>query len=186
MQSDPLCGAGTDTWQASKGAAQSRNGLRQYSHGSKRPATQCWSVITSSACQTLKDSTQEAAAHVNPGRLKPAVALPISAVEISFAWPSAWLAALSTISSSSWASAGLIACGSILIEAREPSHLATTFTAPPPLVASTVRLARSVWICSICCCMRAACFMSFPMLDMTDVVVANYALFRHGFPRFAL
>ena len=37
---------------------------------------------------------------------------------------------------------------------------------PPPLVASTVRLARAFWICSICCCMRAACFMSLPMLDM--------------------
>ena len=44
--------------------------------------------------------------------------------------------------------------------------LATTLTAPPPLVASTVRLARSVWICSICCCMRAACFMSLPILDI--------------------
>ena len=44
--------------------------------------------------------------------------------------------------------------------------LATTFTAPPPLVASTVRAARLDWICSICCCIRAACFMSFPMLDM--------------------
>ena len=79
--------------------------------------------------------------HPSPGRLNPAVTLPISAVEISFAWLNAWLAAVRIMSSSNCASAGFIACGSILIEAMVPSHLAMTFTAPPPLVASTVRAA---------------------------------------------
>src|SRR5438105_2374132 len=106
------------------------------------------------------------ACHIRPGRLKPDVTLPISAVEISLAWLKALLPAVRIMSSSNWASLGLIACGSILIEAIEPSHLATTLTAPPPLVASTVRLARPACTCSICCCMRAACFMSFPMLDI--------------------
>ena len=69
----------------------------------------------------------------------PAVILPISELEISLAWPSAWFAAVKIMSSSNCASAGLSACGSILIKARLPSHLATTFTAPPPLVASTVQ-----------------------------------------------
>ena len=45
------------------------------------------------------------------------------------------------MSSSNWASDGLRAWGSILIELSVPSHFATTFTAPPPLVASTVRTA---------------------------------------------
>src|SRR5207237_976447 len=102
----------------------------------------------------------------NPGKLRPEVSFPISASEMAFAWERAWFAAVKTMSSRSWASAGLSACGSILIEAIEPSHLATTLTAPPPLVASTVRLARPACTCSICCCMRAACFMSFPMLDI--------------------
>ena len=30
-----------------------------------------------------------------------------------------------------------------------------------------------VWICSICCCMRAACFMSLPMLDIAGKVRVN-------------
>ena len=51
------------------------------------------------------------------------------------------------MSSSNCASAGLIACGLILIEATVPSHLATTLTAPPPLEASTVRVASWAWIC---------------------------------------
>src|SRR5436189_4625561 len=54
----------------------------------------------------------------------------------------------------------------MLMASIVPSHFATTFTAPQPLVASTVFLASSPWICSICCCMRAACFMSLPMLDI--------------------
>src|SRR5580692_8980340 len=70
------------------------------------------------------------------------------------------------MSSNKGVSAGLTASGLILMEATEPSHLATTMTAPPPLLASTVREARPAWVCSICCCMRAACFMSFPMLDI--------------------
>ena len=37
------------------------------------------------------------------------------------------------MSSSNCASAGLMACGLILMEASVPSHLATTLTAPPPL-----------------------------------------------------
>src|SRR4030095_9092763 len=47
-----------------------------------------------------------------------------------------------------------------------PCLLSTPFTAPPPLVASMVRCARSDCTFSICCCMRAACFMSLPMLDI--------------------
>ena len=73
------------------------------------------------------------------------------------------------MSSSNCASAGLMACGLILIDATVPSHLATTLTAPPPLVASTVRAASWAWICSICCCMRAACLTSFPMLDIYGI-----------------
>src|SRR6266478_1369656 len=107
--------------------------------------------------------------HISPGMLNPDVTLPISAFEISFACPSAWFAAVTTMSSSNCASAGLTACGSILMDAIVPSHLATTFTAPPPLVASTVRAASCAWIVSICCCMRAACFMSLPMLDIIQL-----------------
>src|SRR3954465_9366556 len=70
------------------------------------------------------------------------------------------------MSSSNCASEGFKACGSILIEAMVPSHLAVTFTAPPPLEASTVFFARSAWTVSICCCIRAACFINFPILDI--------------------
>src|SRR5439155_1442694 len=73
-----------------------------------------------------------ATCHIRPGRLKPDVTLPISAVEISLAWLKALLAAVRIMSSSNWASLALIACGSILIEAIVPSHLATTLTQPPP------------------------------------------------------
>src|SRR5439155_10224027 len=58
-----------------------------------------------------------ATCHIRPGRLKPDVTLPISAVEISLAWLKALLAAVRIMSSSNWASLALIACGSILIEA---------------------------------------------------------------------
>ena len=111
--------------------------------------------------------------HPIPGRLKPAVTLPISVLEISLAWPSAWFAAVRIMSSSNCASDGFSACGSILIAAIVPSHLAVTLTAPPPLVASTVRAASCAWICSICCCIRAACFINFPMLDIISVNVVE-------------
>src|SRR5260221_8384283 len=81
------------------------------------------------------------------------------------------------MSSTICASDGFNACGSILIEAIVPSHLATTFTAPPPLVASTVRVARLAWISPICCWRRWACFMNLPMLDIflnPDVVFGRY------------
>src|SRR5258707_4456135 len=71
---------------------------------------------------------------VSPGRLNPDVTLLISALEISLAWPSAWLAAVRIISSSSCASDGLMACGSILTDEMVPSHLAIIFTSPPALV----------------------------------------------------
>ena len=45
------------------------------------------------------------------------------------------MAAVRIMSSTICASAGFSACGSILMDAIVPSHLATTFTAPPPLVA---------------------------------------------------
>ena len=60
------------------------------------------------------------------------------------------LAALRIISSSNCASDGFSACGSILIEPSVPSHFAITFTAPPPLVASTVRAASAACVSSIC------------------------------------
>ena len=53
--------------------------------------------------------------YIRPGRLKPCVALPISAEEICLACSRAELTAVTIMSSSNWASAGLIACGSILI-----------------------------------------------------------------------
>ena len=56
--------------------------------------------------------------------------------------------------------------GKLLIDATVPSHFAVTLTAPPPLVASTVRAASAACACSICCCIRCACFINFPMLDM--------------------
>src|SRR5207302_505544 len=56
------------------------------------------------------------------------------------------------------------------------SHFAVTFTAPPPLEASTVRLARSPWISSICCCIRCACFINFPMLDIRKFLVGFWTL----------
>src|SRR5581483_3023342 len=56
------------------------------------------------------------------------------------------------------------------MEASDPSHLAVTFTAPPPLVASTVRAASCAWMVSICCCIRCACFINFPMLDIIQIV----------------
>src|SRR5688572_9799866 len=96
----------------------------------------------------------------------PEVTLPISELAMSRAWLSAWLAAVKIRSSRSCASAGLMACGSILTDAIVPSHLAVTFTAPPPLVASMVRCARSACTFSISCCIRAACFINFPMLDI--------------------
>src|SRR5262249_27823825 len=81
--------------------------------------------------------------YISPGKLKPAVTLPISALEIVLACSRAWLAAERIMSSRSWASAGLIAGGSFLMLDSLPSHFATPFTAPPPLDASTVRLANS-------------------------------------------
>lgn len=39
--------------------------------------------------------------YVSPGKLKPAVTFPISAVEISLAWPRAWFAAVRIMSSRS-------------------------------------------------------------------------------------
>src|SRR5436190_6109592 len=104
--------------------------------------------------------------YIRPGRLRPCVTLPISPLEISFAWFSAWLIAVTSMSSSSWASAAFKAAGSTLMDKMVPSHFAVTLTAPPPLVASTVRLASCDWTSSICCCMRAACFINLPMLDI--------------------
>src|ERR1051326_4050825 len=60
-----------------------------------------------------------------------------------------------------------MACGSILIEASVPSQRATALTAPPPLVASTVRAWSWAWTSSICRWMRVACFISLPMLDIS-------------------
>src|SRR3954466_9596850 len=80
--------------------------------------------------------------YIRPGILRPCVTRPISWLEISLAWPMALLTALMSISSRICASFGLRAAGSILMEATVPSHLATTLTAPPPLVASTVLAAR--------------------------------------------
>ena len=67
------------------------------------------------------------ARYIKPGRLSPAVALPISALEICLACSNAWLTADKIMSSSNCASAGLMACGLILIEASVPSHLADDF-----------------------------------------------------------
>src|SRR5205809_7308048 len=73
--------------------------------------------------------TRTMRSHPNPGRLSPDVTLPISALEISLAWPNAWFAAVKIISSTNCASEGLSAWGSILTDAIVPSHLATTLTA---------------------------------------------------------
>ena len=58
------------------------------------------------------------------------------------------------------------AAGSILMLASVPLHFAVTFTAPPPLVASTVRVARPACTRSMSCCIRAACFINFAMFDI--------------------
>src|SRR5580765_3459346 len=69
-------------------------------------------------------------------------------------------------------SLALAAAGSILIEATVPSQRATTLTAPPPLLASTVREASSAWTFSIFSCMRAASLTSFPRLGIDNFLLA--------------
>src|SRR5437667_6357274 len=113
------------------------------------------------ASESYASTLRRSHVHVRPGMLRPAVTLPISAAEVSLALARAWFAALRIMSSNNCASAGLMACGSILTEASVPSHLATIFTAPPPLVASTVRLASSCWI-------RFSCFRILAGLGMDN------------------
>src|SRR6267154_2077321 len=123
MQGHTLGGTGTNAGEPGKGGDERSQGFREEGH----------SDVGALKREAFNDSTIQ----VKPGKLNPAVALPISAEEISLAVLRAWFTAVSTMSSNNWASAGLSACGSILIEAMAPSQRATTLTAPPPLVAST-------------------------------------------------
>jgi hypothetical protein len=95
------------------------------------------------------------------------VTLPISALAISLACPSAWLACGHNHVFEQLR-VGRIERLRVNLDGGERAVAfgAVTLTAPPPLVASTVRAASCDCTCSICCCIRAACFMSFPMLDI--------------------
>ena len=93
IQRNPLGRARADTRQLAQSADQRGDGLGKQGH---RLGAECLEASAQAKGSVVRGAqplnreayvqTEVGLLHVRPGRLKPAVTLPISALEISFAW----------------------------------------------------------------------------------------------------